>query len=88
MSEKSNMTGHLATAVTIFIWGTTFISTKVLLVSFTPLEILFFRFLSGTQRCGSQPPASSIPETEKRSCSSQRPASAASPSISSWKTSH
>ena len=47
MSEKSNMTGHLAAAVTIFIWGTTFISTKVLLVSFTPLEILFFRFLIG-----------------------------------------
>ena len=47
MSEKSNMTGHLAAAVTIFIWGTTFISTKVLLVSFTPLEILFFRFFIG-----------------------------------------
>ena len=47
MSEKSTMTGHLAAAVTIFIWGTTFISTKVLLVSFTPLEILFFRFLIG-----------------------------------------
>ena len=47
MSEKSTMTGHLAAAVTIFIWGTTFISTKVLLVSFTPLEILFFRFFIG-----------------------------------------
>lgn len=47
MSEKRNAAGHLAAAVTIFIWGTTFISTKVLLVSFTPLEILFFRFLIG-----------------------------------------
>ena len=47
MSEKPNMAGHLAAAVTIFIWGTTFISTKVLLVSFTPLEILFFRFFIG-----------------------------------------
>lgn len=88
MSEKSNMTGHLAAAVTIFIWGTTFISTKVLLVSFTPLEILFFRFFIGYAALWIAAPASSIPETEKRSCSSQRPASAASPSISSWKTSH
>ena len=39
--------GHLAALVTIFIWGTTFISTKVLLVDFKPIEILFFRFLIG-----------------------------------------
>lgn len=47
MSEKHTAAGHLAAAVTIFIWGTTFISTKVLLADFTPLEILFFRFLIG-----------------------------------------
>ncbi len=41
------MTGHLLAAITTFIWGTTFISTKVLLVSFTPIEILFFRFVMG-----------------------------------------
>ncbi|MCI9661400.1 MAG: DMT family transporter [Lachnospiraceae bacterium] len=29
------------------IWGTTFISTKILLADFTPIEILFFRFLMG-----------------------------------------
>ena len=29
------------------IWGTTFISTKILLADFTPIEILFFRFLLG-----------------------------------------
>lgn len=40
-------TGHLAALVTILIWGTTFISTKVLLVDFEPIEILFFRFLMG-----------------------------------------
>src|SRR5699024_8592084 len=28
-------------------WGTTFISTKVLLVDFQPVEILFFRFVMG-----------------------------------------
>ena len=29
------------------IWGTTFISTKVLLVDFQPVEILFIRFMMG-----------------------------------------
>ena len=33
--------------ITIVIWGTTFISTKILLADFTPIEILFFRFLFG-----------------------------------------
>lgn len=41
------LSGHLAALLTIFIWGTTFISTKVLLVDFKPIEILFFRFLIG-----------------------------------------
>ncbi|MDK8194089.1 DMT family transporter [Paenibacillus sp. UMB7766-LJ446] len=40
-------TGHLLALLTILIWGTTFISTKVLLIDFTPVEILFFRFLIG-----------------------------------------
>lgn len=45
---KSNSTaGHLASLLTIIIWGTTFISTKILLVNFQPVEILFFRFLMG-----------------------------------------
>lgn len=39
--------GHLAALFTIIIWGTTFISTKVLLVDFKPVEILFFRFVMG-----------------------------------------
>ena len=41
---KGNSTvGHLASLLTINIWGTTFISTKILLVDFQPAEILFFR---------------------------------------------
>lgn len=40
-------TGHLAAIITIIIWGTTFISTKVLLQNFNPIEILFFRFIIG-----------------------------------------
>lgn len=39
--------GHIAAGCTILIWGTTFISTKVLLQDFSPIEILFFRFLIG-----------------------------------------
>ncbi len=39
--------GHFAALLTIVIWGTTFISTKILLVAFKPVEILFFRFVMG-----------------------------------------
>ena len=39
--------GHLAALLTIVIWGTTFISTKILLLDFKPVEILFFRFVMG-----------------------------------------
>lgn len=39
--------GHLSALLTILIWGTTFISTKVLLIDFKPIEILLFRFLLG-----------------------------------------
>lgn len=39
--------GHLVALLTIVIWGTTFISTKILLTDFQPVEILFFRFMMG-----------------------------------------
>ena len=45
--DKKTTTGHITALVTIMIWGTTFISTKILLADFTPIEILFFRFLLG-----------------------------------------
>ena len=35
--------GHLPALFTILVWGTTFLSTKVLLSDFRPPEILFFR---------------------------------------------
>lgn len=44
MRANKEIGGHLLAIITIFIWGTTFISTKILLVSFTPIEILFYRF--------------------------------------------
>lgn len=46
MDKKITM-GHITALITIVIWGTTFISTKILLADFTPIEILFFRFLLG-----------------------------------------
>lgn len=44
---KENTKGHFLALFTIGVWGTTFISTKVLLRAFTPIEILFMRFLIG-----------------------------------------
>ena len=43
--EHKKTAGHLAALLTIIIWGTTFISTKILLVDFQPVEILFFVLL-------------------------------------------
>lgn len=45
--NKKTIAGHITALITIVIWGTTFISTKILLADFTPIEILFFRFLLG-----------------------------------------
>ncbi|WHY22388.1 DMT family transporter [Paenibacillus sp. G2S3] len=47
MDQRKTNTGHLLALITILIWGTTFISSKILLTDFTPVEILFFRFLLG-----------------------------------------
>jgi len=44
---KKNAKGHLAAIITILIWSTTFISTRSLLVDFSPVEILFYRFCIG-----------------------------------------
>ena len=45
--KRENAAGHLAALLTVVIWGTTFISTKVLLRDFEPVEILFIRFVMG-----------------------------------------
>ncbi len=45
--DKKITAGHSAALFTIVVWGTTFISTKILLTDFTPIEILFFRFVLG-----------------------------------------
>lgn len=47
MNSQQNRKGHILAFITIVIWGTTYISTKVLLQSFAPVEILFIRFVIG-----------------------------------------
>lgn len=39
--DKKTTAGHITALITIVIWGTTFISTKILLADFTSIEILF-----------------------------------------------
>ena len=39
--------GHCAALLTILIWATTYISTKILLIDLAPVEILLFRFTIG-----------------------------------------
>lgn len=45
--KNNSINGHISAFVTIIIWGTTFISTKILLSDFAPIEILFIRFVLG-----------------------------------------
>jgi len=47
MNNSKTIFGHLSAFITVLIWGTTFVSTKVLLRDFLPIEILFFRFVIG-----------------------------------------
>lgn len=47
MDRREEITGHLFAFITIFIWGTTFISTKILLKAISPIEVLFLRFTIG-----------------------------------------
>lgn len=44
---KAEIQGHLLAIFTIVCWGTTFISTKILLQDFTPIEIMMTRFAIG-----------------------------------------
>ena len=45
--KNKRLLGHFAAIFTIIVWGTTFISTKVLLADFNPVEILFVRLVMG-----------------------------------------
>lgn len=45
--KNKKAAAHGAAMLTVFIWGTTFISTKLLLTDFYPIEILLLRFSIG-----------------------------------------
>lgn len=47
MEKNKQITGHIMAMISIIIWGTTFISSKILLDVFNPVELLFFRFVIG-----------------------------------------
>lgn len=47
MDRKQHLIGHSLAFVTIIVWGMTFISTKILLLQTSPVEILFLRFTMG-----------------------------------------
>lgn len=47
MKNNQVLLGHILAFFTIVVWGTTYISTKILLRDFTPIEILFTRFVIG-----------------------------------------
>lgn len=47
MRENHTLQGHLLGAFTVLVWGTTFVSTKVLLRTFSPVEIMVTRFALG-----------------------------------------
>ena len=87
MTFSRNAAGHLAALLTILIWGTTFISTKVLLRSFSPVEILFIRFTIGYLSLLAFFPKFLPFRNLRHELYYPEPASAASRSISWWKTS-
>lgn len=45
--KTKKIAGNITGFITVFFWGITYISTKVLLEVFNPVEILFTRFLMG-----------------------------------------
>lgn len=47
MAMQNGSKGHIAAFITVIIWGITYVSTKSLLEYFTPIEILFIRFVIG-----------------------------------------
>lgn len=47
MEIRNESKGHIAAFITVIIWGITYVSTKSLLEYFTPIEILFIRFVIG-----------------------------------------
>ena len=47
MQDKKQLSGHIMALFSVLVWGTTFVSTKVLLRTFSPVEIMVTRFALG-----------------------------------------
>ncbi|MDY3928984.1 MAG: DMT family transporter [Clostridia bacterium] len=48
IKDNKKLIGHICALFTVFVWGITFVSSKVLLEhDLTPTEILFYRFIMG-----------------------------------------
>ena len=47
INVNKKLTGHILALFSAFVWGITFVSTKVLLTELSAVEILFFRFIRG-----------------------------------------
>ena len=47
MNKNKRLLGHVLALLTAIVWGTSFISTKQLLIDLSPFEILFLRFAIG-----------------------------------------
>lgn len=45
--QQSRLVGHFLVLMTVVIWGSTYVSSKILLQDFSPLELLVFRFVIG-----------------------------------------
>ncbi len=45
MIKNQGMSGHLFAIFTIAVWGSTFMMSKILLLDFSPFEIIFIRYL-------------------------------------------
>lgn len=45
--DNKKIAGHISAVFCCLVWGTTFISSKILLDIFTPIELLFIRFVIG-----------------------------------------
>ena len=61
-ATKSRLIFHLIAIVTVIIWGTTFVSTKILIQNgLTPSEIFFYRFVLLISVCGASPARSFLP---------------------------
>lgn len=64
--EKQIHGADYSAFLTVVIWGTTFVATKILLEVFMPIEILFFRFVLGYIALFAVSPHFTKPESAKR----------------------